>query len=98
LISGAQTAWPAIWVWCVLGGVSLAAQGLLLGLYLGSWRRRVVFDASKNSLGEYVGWLLAGKRTGFRAALGWGLGYALHQLPAGLIAGLVLGLATNLLF
>ena len=97
LIANNQTAWPGVWIWSVLGGVSLALQGLLLGVFLGFWRRRVVFDASKHSLGEYAGWKLAGKKTGFRAALAWGFGYALHQLPAGLIAGLVLGLATNLL-
>jgi hypothetical protein len=97
LIAGNQSTWPTIAQFSLLGGVSLAVQGLLLGVFLGFKRSRVVFDPSRHSLGEYVGWHLSGEHTGSRAACGWGLGYALHQLPAGLIAGLVLGVLTNLI-
>lgn len=98
VIGETQTAWPSWGTWCGLGGLALASQGLLLGVFLGIKRHRVVFDASKHSLGEFIGWQIAGPRKGRRAAMGWGLGYAIHQLPTGMMAGLVLGVLTNLLF
>ncbi len=98
IIAGLETAWPALATWCVLGGLGLGVQGLLLGLFLGFRRNRVVFDATRSSLGEYVGWQIAGDNRGWRPALGWGLGYALHQLPAGVLAGLALGAVTRLFF
>lgn len=96
IIAGTQTAWPSIVWWALLGAAGLSVQGFLLGLYLGWKRDRVVYDASKHSLGEFVGWQIAGPNRGLRPALGWGLGYALHQVPAGAIAGLVLGGITQL--
>ncbi len=96
IISGSETAWPALATWSLLGGLGLGVQGLMLGLYLGFRRCRVVFEPSRSSLGEYVGWQIAGPGRGWRPALGWGLGYALHQLPTGAIAGLALGALTRL--
>ncbi len=96
LIAGTKTEWPPVLWWGVMGALALGIQGFLLGLYLGWNRNRVVFDSSKNSLGEYVGWQIAGPDQGFRPACGWGLGYALHQLPTGAIAGLVLGATIGL--
>jgi hypothetical protein len=98
IIAGTQTEWPSVIWWGLLGSLGLAVQGLLLGLYLGWKRNRVVFDASKHSVGEFVGWQIAGSNRGGRAACGWGLGYALHQLPAGAIAGIVLGGITHMFF
>ncbi|MCA9072549.1 MAG: hypothetical protein KDA84_26680, partial [Planctomycetaceae bacterium] len=98
IMTGSTSHWPSVGTWCLLGGFALATQGMLLGLFLGSRRERVVFDASKNSLGELIGWQIAGTQKGRRAALGWGLGYALHQIPTGMMAGLVLGALINLLF
>lgn len=97
LIAGTRSSWPSLAVWAWLGGLGLAVQGLILGVFLGFQRRRVVFNASKNSLGEYLGWQIARTRKGGRAAIGWGLGYALHQLLPGIIAGAVLGGLTRLL-
>ncbi len=96
VIAETQPDWPAIGWWSVLGGLGLSLQGFLLGCYLGWKRNRVVFDGSRHSLGEFVGWHIAGSNQGGKAALGWGLGYALHQLPAGAIAGLALGGITHL--
>ena len=56
-----------------------------------------MFDSSCHSLGEFVGWQIAGPDQGIRPALGWGLGYALHQFPTGAMAGIVLGMTTGLL-
>jgi hypothetical protein len=96
IIAGTQTEWPGVVWWGLLGAMGLAVQGFLLGFYLGWTRNRVVFEASKHSVGESVGWQIAGPDRGWRPALGWGLGYALHQLPAGAITGLVLGGMTQL--
>ena len=98
IIAGTETAWPTLATWALVGGLGLGVQGLLLGLYLGFRRNRLVFDASRSSLGEFVGWQIAGPHRGWRPALGWGLGYALHQLPTGAIAGLALGALTRLFF
>jgi hypothetical protein len=96
LIAGTQTEWPPLAWWVIVGALALAVQGFLLGLFLGWKRNRVVFDSSKHSLGEFVGWQIAGRDQGLRPAFGWGLGYALHQLPTGAIAGLALGLVIGL--
>jgi hypothetical protein len=96
LIADKQAVWPHVAWWGVVGGLALALQGVLLGVYLGLNRCRVVFDSSRHSLGEYLGWQIAGPDQGVRPACGWALGYALHQLPTGAIAGLVLGAAIGL--
>jgi hypothetical protein len=96
IVAGTESAWPSFLWWALWGAAGLSVQGFLLGVFLGWKRNRVVYDASKHSLGEFVGWQLAGPKRGLKPALGWGLGYALHQLPAGAIAGLVLGGITQL--
>lgn len=98
IIARTETAWPTVFEWAIIGAAGLSLQGLLLGLFLGWKRNRVVYDACRHSLGEFVGWQIAGTGRGLKAALGWGLGYALHQLPAGAIAGIVLGGITQLFF
>jgi hypothetical protein len=98
IIAGTNTEWPSVAAWAVLGAIALSVQGLLLGLFLGAKRTRVVYDAAHHSLGESVGWHIAGAGQGLKPAIGWGLGYALHQLPAGILAGAVLGGITQLFF
>ncbi len=97
IIAGMDPAWPTLSAWCWLGALGLAAQGGLLGLYLGWKRNRVVFNNGKNSFGEFIGWQIAGTDRGWRPALGWGLGYALHQFPRGAVAGFFLGGLTRIL-
>jgi hypothetical protein len=97
LIAEKTSEWPPVAWWGLLGALALALQGFLLGLFLGWKRNRVVFDSSKHSLGEFVGWQIAGPDQGLRPAFGWGLGYAIHQLPTGAMAGIVLGATIGLL-
>lgn len=86
--------WPHIGIWILVGGCGLALEGLLMGLVLGMRQSRPELDLANRSFGEAVGSLIAGPQAKTSGAIGWAIGYALHQAPLGLIAGLGLGVLT----